>query len=153
LEIPILEVSDPALISLLSVTLPSGVKLTRGFAPQPRGRFAIVEVVRGEYGPDSNINKTLGGLEKKGFALNISAYYDSPDAVKVAVAKGTGVGLLYEESIRPEVQRGTFKILNPAGLKLYSHSFIVYHKERPLSANASEFLKLLRRRKRHARRD
>jgi len=78
------------------------------------------------------------------------SYFDSPDAVKVVVAKGTGVGLLYEEAIRPDVQRGTFKILNLPGLKLYARSFIVYHRDRPLSENAREFLKLLRQRKRQA---
>jgi len=107
-------------------------------------------VVRGEYGPDSNLNKMLGGLEKKGYALKISSFFDSPDAVKVAVSQGTGVGLLYEESIRPDVLRGTFKILNLAGLKLYARSFIVYHKDRPLSDNARQFLQLLRQRKRQA---
>ena len=107
-------------------------------------------VIRGELGPESNINKMLGGLEKKGYALNISSYFDSPDAVKVAVAKGRGVGLLYKESIRLEVQRGAFRILNLSGLKLYAESFIVYHRDRPLSDTAREFLKLLRRRRRQA---
>ena len=74
----------------------------------------------------------------------------APDGVKVAVAQGKGVGLLYEGSIRPEVQRGAFKILNLGGLKLFARSFIVYHKDRPLSENAREFLKLLRQRKRDA---
>ena len=68
----------------------------------------------------------------------------------MAVAQGKGVGLLYEASIRPEVQRGAFKILNLGGLKLFARSFIVYHKDRPLSENAREFLKLLRQRKRDA---
>ena len=107
-------------------------------------------VVRGEQGPDSNFNKLLGRLERNGYTLKISAYCDSPDAVKVVVGKGTGVGLLYEEAIRPDVQRGTFKILNLPGLKLYARSFIVYHRDRPLSENAREFLKLLRQRKRQA---
>jgi DNA-binding transcriptional LysR family regulator len=106
-------------------------------------------VVRGELGPESNFNKMLGGLEKKGYALKISSYFDSPEAVKVAVQKGTGVGLLYEGLIRPEVQRGAFKILKLAGLKLYAHSFIVYHKDRPLSESARQFLQLLRQRKRN----
>ena len=107
-------------------------------------------VVRGEQGPDSNLRKLLAGLEKKGYALDIGAYYDSPDGVKVAVAKGKGVGLLYEESIRSDVQTGAFRILHLAGLKLYARSFIVYHRDRPLSENARQFLQLLRQRKRHA---
>jgi len=86
----------------------------------------------------------------KGQTLNIAAHFDLQNAVKAAVEKGVGVGLLYEESIRPDVQRGAFKILNLGGLKLFARSFIVYHRDRPLSENAREFLKLLRQRKRHA---
>ena len=107
-------------------------------------------VIRGERGPDSNLKEMLGGLETKGYTLDIAAYYDLPDAVKVAVAKRTGIGLLYEKSIRPDVERGVFKILNLDRLKLYGQSYIVYHKDRPLSANARRFLDLLRRRKRQA---
>lgn len=104
-------------------------------------------VIRAERGPDSNLKKLLRDLETKGYTLNIAAYYDLPDAVKVAVAKRSGIGLLYEKSIRPEVQRGAFKILDLQGLKLYGHSFIVYHKDRPLSTNAKRFLELLRQRR------
>lgn len=110
-------------------------------------------VIRGERGPDSNLKKTLRLLETKGYTVKIAAYYDLPDAVKVAVAKRMGIGLLYETSIKPDVQRGAFKILNLDGLKLYAQSFIVYHKDRPLSANARQFLELLRRRNQHAPRD
>jgi DNA-binding transcriptional LysR family regulator len=105
-------------------------------------------VIRAERGPDSNFKKMLRDLEIKGYTLNITAYYDLPDAVKVAVAKRTGIGLLYEKSIRPDVQRGAFKILDLEGLQLYGHSFIIYHKDRPLSTNAKRFLELLRQRRR-----
>jgi DNA-binding transcriptional LysR family regulator len=104
-------------------------------------------IIRAERRPDSGLKKMLRDLETKGCRLNIAGYYDLPDAVKVAVAKRSGIGLLYEKSIRPEVQRGAFKILNLEGLKLYGHSFIIYHKDRPLSTHAKRFLELLRQRR------
>lgn len=54
-----------------------------------------------------------------------------------------GTGFLYADLIKLDVQRGDFKLLKVKGLELNSQSFIIYHKERPLSENAREFLVLL----------
>lgn len=105
-------------------------------------------VISGERVFESNIKNILRGLEDKGYKPRITGFYDSPDALKVAVLKKAGVGLLYcKDVVKHEVQKGDLKILNVEDLKLYGRTFIVYHKHKPLSVNAKLFLELLRRRK------
>jgi len=58
-----------------------------------------------------------------------------------------GVGILFHDAVRNAIERGEFKLLRIPGLVIEAKSFIVYHKERSLSANAKDFLALLRKEK------
>jgi DNA-binding transcriptional LysR family regulator len=105
-------------------------------------------VISGEPVFESNIKTILRALEDKGYKPRIAGFYDSPDALKVAVLKKAGVGLFYcKDVVNHEVQKGELKVLNVQDLKLYGRTFIMYHKIRPLSANAKLFLELLRQQK------
>ncbi|HEU4341100.1 MAG TPA: LysR family transcriptional regulator [Candidatus Binatia bacterium] len=106
-------------------------------------------VIRGERDVHSRIKEILALLETQGYTPQIAAFYDLPDAVKEAVRKKMGTGFLYADLIKLDLQRGDFKLLKVKGLELNSQSFIIYHKERPLSENAREFLKLLRAARKH----
>ena len=66
----------------------------------------------------------LAELEQHGFEFNVLMKCDSAQGVKVAVAKGLGVGLLYRSHVEQEVRRGELKVLNVPGLKTYS---IIHH--------------------------
>lgn len=99
---------------------------------------------------DSGMSATeeiLRELENHGVALNIAVRCQSPEAVKASVRKHMGVGFLFEGLITADVERGDFKILKVRDLELVGQSFIVYHRERPLSQYAQEFLELLRRKR------
>ena len=52
-------------------------------------------------------------------------------------------GLLYYHAVKAAIERGSFKIIQIRGLEIAGRTYIVYNKERPLSPNAEEFLKLL----------
>jgi DNA-binding transcriptional LysR family regulator len=69
---------------------------------------------------------------------------ESPEAIKQAVSQGLGIGFLYYDAVRDSVDRGSFKLINIRGVNLVGQTYIICHKERPLSPNAQEFLKLLR---------
>ncbi len=69
---------------------------------------------------------------------------ESPEAVKVAVSRGMGVGILFKDVISDSLNKGEFKELTPPVDGLEGKTFIVYHKTRPLSPVAQDFLKLLR---------
>ncbi len=101
-------------------------------------------VLRGAPTPENVIERMLREMEK-GYRPKVAAFYDSADAVKVAVRKNTGVGLLYKNTIKHEARKREFKILNIKNLKLSVNSFIMYHKNRLLSPNAQLFLDLLRK--------
>lgn len=83
--------------------------------------------------------------ERQGFKPNIVMRCESPVAVKTAVKTGLGLGILYEgDAMGPDVKGGELRILKVPQLKMHVESFIVYHKNRPLSSHAQEFLVLLR---------
>ena len=69
---------------------------------------------------------------------------DSPEAIKTAVSKKLGVGILYEDAVKECLAGGVFKKLRISGLSMEGNSYIVYYKQRPLSSNAEVFLNLLR---------
>jgi DNA-binding transcriptional LysR family regulator len=87
----------------------------------------------------------LREMKKKGLNLNIAMRCDSPAAVKETVSKKMGMGILFKDTIEPEVGKGRFKILKLPVKNFAGKSFIVYRKDRSLSANAQDFLDLLRR--------
>jgi DNA-binding transcriptional LysR family regulator len=101
-------------------------------------------IVRSNAGFESTTQSLLMALKKPGHKINIAMACESPDAIKRAVSQRLGIGFLYYDAVRDDVERGSFKILNIRGLELVGQTYIIYHKERPLSPNATEFLKLLR---------
>lgn len=90
-------------------------------------------------------HKLLALLQSRGVKPNVALRCESPDAVKTAVRKKMGIGILFYDQIDEEVRRKDFKILKVSGLpRLVGKSYIVYHKNRSLDAPASKFLTLLR---------
>jgi DNA-binding transcriptional LysR family regulator len=67
----------------------------------------------------------------------------TPEAVKAIVRKRMGAGILFADSVMPEIRKKLFKLLRVAGLEMTGQSYIVYYKDRPLSSNANEFMALL----------
>lgn len=92
----------------------------------------------------SKIEQCLKEIERQGFKPDIFMMCDSSQAVKAAVRSGVGVGLLYKDTLEPELREDKLKVIKFAKLKAYGDSFVVYHKEKPLSLPARDFLALLR---------
>ena len=87
-------------------------------------------------------------LKRLGYKPNLTLQFMAPDAVKSAVLKGLGVGLLFKSRIEPEIVKGDFlKIDVPELKKLTRESFIVYRDQEPLSPIAEEFVQELRARR------
>ena len=101
-------------------------------------------IVRVDNDLQSTTHTVLNELRKQGYKLNIAMRCESPEAVQIAVTKNFGIGLLYDDAVRAAIERGSFKIINIRGLQMEGQTHIIYHKERPLSPHAEEFLKLLR---------
>jgi DNA-binding transcriptional LysR family regulator len=90
-------------------------------------------------------------IEAQGVHPNIAMRCESPETVKTAVKKGMGVGILYEGVVEVGVRWGQFKAIR-LPVRWEAENFIIYHRERSLSANGRNFLTLLRRwRARHRR--
>jgi DNA-binding transcriptional LysR family regulator len=101
-------------------------------------------IVRVDSDLQSTTHTMLNGLRKQGYKLNIGMRCESPAGVQIAVTQNLGIGLLYEDAVKPAIERGSFKILHIRGLEIEGQTHIIYHDQRPLSPSAQEFLKLLR---------
>jgi DNA-binding transcriptional LysR family regulator len=96
-----------------------------------------------EEGNVEGVASILKKLEQRGLRLNIVMRCESAEAVKNAVKAGAGIGLLYRDAVRSEIDRGELKVIRFPGIEMCTESFIIYHGERALSADAKDFLALL----------
>lgn len=89
--------------------------------------------------------KVLKQLEGFGLTLNVVLRCTYPDAVKAAVRRKMGLGILFYNLVEEDIKRKEFKSLKFSALpRLEENSYIVYSKNRPLSSIAHDFLSLLR---------
>jgi DNA-binding transcriptional LysR family regulator len=103
-------------------------------------------LVRSSGGQDGKTARRLKALEEQaGIKLTIGMRFESPNAVKEAVQRNMGIGVVYEDIVRSELKRGELKGLKIRGLNLEGQISIIYLSDRPLSKMAGEFLKLLHR--------
>jgi DNA-binding transcriptional LysR family regulator len=86
----------------------------------------------------------LEALRRHGFTTHVVMRCDSPEAVKMAVRRKMGVGILYNDAIADDTSKGEFKRLSLPADIAHGKTFILYHRTRPLSPPAMEFLALLR---------
>lgn len=93
---------------------------------------------------ESRTRRFLNRLEKKGLHPNVVMECESVEAVKAAVRTGVGIGILSRDLVEPDIHRGDLKPVTIRELKMEISSFVIYKKERPLSAHAQEFLTLVR---------
>jgi DNA-binding transcriptional LysR family regulator len=89
--------------------------------------------------------RLLNDLTGQGLKFKIGMRCEAPDAIKQAVEKNAGIGIVFEDVVKREVDRGEFKILKGHGLRLESNTYILYRDDKPLSALGQEFLALLRK--------
>lgn len=104
---------------------------------------ALPLIVRGGQNDRSWTDEFLCALMAKGFSPNLLKRLVSADAVKAAVRKREGLGILYYDVIKPELDRNEFRIITLLGIDLSTSSYIVYAKKPPLSTSAKDFLTLL----------
>jgi DNA-binding transcriptional LysR family regulator len=101
-------------------------------------------VIRGSPNRKSTTEDLLMGGPLHGVELNIALRCESPDAIKAAVRAGIGIGILYEDAVKAEINKGEFKIVKLSDLNLEGESWIVYRRDEGLMPAAVEFLRLLR---------
>jgi DNA-binding transcriptional LysR family regulator len=101
-------------------------------------------VVRGRKDETGATEQILKKIEAHGVELDIAMRCDTADSVKTCVRDRLGVGLLHMDYVKTEIERGDFKRVKISELELEGQSYLIYHRERPLSPFAQEFLSLLR---------
>jgi LysR family transcriptional regulator, transcriptional activator of the cysJI operon len=108
-------------------------------------QFARVPlIIHGRKNSSNTATGILRDLQGKGLEPVVAVRCESPDAVKTAVREKIGLGILYQDTVRRELGNGEFISVKVHGLKLEGESFIISHKDKPLSSAALAFLNLLR---------
>jgi DNA-binding transcriptional LysR family regulator len=89
-------------------------------------------------------DRMLTILRSNGVKLNVTLRCATPDAVKAAVRKKMGLGILFHNMIEEDIRRKEIKILRIAGVpRISATSYIAFDKSRSLSHPANDFLALL----------
>jgi DNA-binding transcriptional LysR family regulator len=88
--------------------------------------------------------RALKELKARGLEFNIKTRCEEPYAIKAAVRKNLGIGIVFEDAVKTETASGEFKILAGHGLRMEAWNFVIYPQRRPLSPIAEEFLRLVR---------
>lgn len=102
-------------------------------------------IIRNPLGGRGTAEQIIREMKTQRLKPNVVLRCETPQGVKAAVASKMGVGILFKETIESEVRSGEFKIIKlPANFS--GESFIVYGKDKLLTASAQDFLNLLRQR-------
>ncbi len=101
-------------------------------------------IIRKEQKGNGTSKEYIQHVRKLGFRPKVVMRCDTPGEIKEAVRRKMGVGVLYRDVIADNVRRHEFKALNMPGETFEGKSYLIYHKNRPLSPPAQEFLKLLK---------
>ncbi|MDP2606349.1 MAG: LysR family transcriptional regulator, partial [Deltaproteobacteria bacterium] len=104
-------------------------------------------IMRRPLGSPSLSKEFIRSLKDQGVTVKAVMHCESPEAVKVAVSRSVGVGILFKDVISDSLKKGEFKELTLPVDGTSGKSYIVYHKSRPLSPLAQDFLSLLRQRR------
>jgi DNA-binding transcriptional LysR family regulator len=102
-------------------------------------------IMRSGLNPGGITETLLRQMREQGVKPRILMRCDSPEAIKTAVSKSLGVGILYEHLVKDGLTRGVFKRFRIPGLPAESVIYVVYNKTRPPSASAAAFLSVLRK--------
>lgn len=125
-------------VVIVSAKDPLAKKFQLSFAELAQAPLIIKKERRGRP------SDVLRQMESQGFGLNILMECESGQAIKTAVMKGMGIGILYRDQVESEVKAGWLKTLRITGLKkINGKSFIVRRRDLPLSRNALDYLALL----------
>ena len=85
----------------------------------------------------------LKKLKEKIKTPNVVMQCDSPEGLKTAVKMGVGIGFLYWDAVEPEISRGELTFADLPELNFRAETVLAYHKDKPLSSHARDFLTLL----------
>jgi DNA-binding transcriptional LysR family regulator len=106
--------------------------------------FSALPLVVRERRGRSQTGTSFHKLRKLGVLANVVMHCESFVAMKSAVEKGIGVGLLSRDHLLVEESRRSLKVLKVPELKMRLERVVIYRKGKPLSIIATEFLNLLR---------
>lgn len=126
-------------IAAKAYRLPSAREMSLG------ARKKLPLIMRKGLNPGGITETLLKQMREQGAKPRILMRCDSPEAIKTAVSKKLGVGILYEHLVKDGLTRGVFKRFPIPGLPAESLTYVVYNKSRPLSASAAAFLNVLRK--------
>lgn len=99
---------------------------------------------------DSHWRRIFRELEERGFQARRKVTIIPPEGVKAMVARGLGVGVLFESSIRTELEEGSLVRVPLAAPPLEEVFCVATSREEPLSPAAASLVQFVRSTLKHA---
>ena len=113
--------------------------------------FATIPLVLFKRGKAGATAKFLEQMTRAGVRPKIGMHCESIEGVKSAVRAGAGLGLLYRDNLRSEVDRGEVQLVEVPAVDLRVASWVIYRRDQQLSNAAEAFLALVRAERRGPR--
>ena len=126
-------------IAAKAYRLPSAREMSLG------ARKKLPLIMRKGLNPGGITETLLKQMREQGAKPRILMRCDSPEAIKTAVSKKLGVGILYEHLVKDGLTRGVFKRVSIPGLPAEAQIYVVYNKTRLLCASAAAFLNVIQK--------
>jgi DNA-binding transcriptional LysR family regulator len=152
-EVDLAVIANPTMSPSLQMEPYRTEKLTAFVAPgHPVARkksietseFGLIQlIVRSRRNGQSRSEAQVSEFTKKGTKFKNVMRCQSTESVKAAVRNGMGIGILFQDAIKRELDEGEFIAIEFAGLDMVRQTYIAYSKKRPLSPSARAFLSLL----------
>jgi len=101
-------------------------------------------VRRPTYGKTARSQRFIGALAKKGYLPKVTMECDTSEVKRFAVKNQMGIGLMFKSTVQDDLKRKELVEIQLPGVKLNRRSYLIYHKAKPLSKAAQEFIDLLR---------
>jgi LysR family transcriptional regulator, low CO2-responsive transcriptional regulator len=84
-------------------------------------------------------------LRRRGYQFKSTLQCRTPDAAKLAISKGFGLGLVLRSWVHKEIERGELRVINVPELKAVTYqSFITWNRRKALSNDAQHLIETMR---------
>jgi len=109
-----------------------------------RSRMSLEELLR-----ETLVVRTgstcVNELRRRGYELRSAIHCRTPEAAKLAISQGLGIGLLLKSWVQPEIDRGEMTAIVVSEINALTYqSFITWNKRRTLSSHAQNFIDTMR---------
>ncbi len=137
-------VAEPYCVEKLTAFVAADHPLAKGTGLRASEIFTNPVIIKATGDRESKVEAELRKMEKEGVKFKTVIRCESSGVLKEIVKQTMGIGVLYYSAIKPDIDRGEFKIIQFPKFDIAGKGYIVYRKDKPFPMLARDFLLFLR---------